>query len=165
MNTTETETITNKIVTTKSDKKKVFIELKSSDKKISHELILNRIKKFCKLKKIDKIIRIDNDTSYWTNDEKYIQEIFEKIQERNIKKIIEYSENKCIEIKQNYFNNKKILIMTNNNIDTSIILFTYMFKYIANMNWKQSITSLQSKVPIPLIIKNNLTKQIIKTII
>ena len=50
-------------------------------------------------------------------------------------------------------------------IDTSIILFTYMFKYIANMNWKQSITSLQSKVPIPLIIKNNLTKQIIKTII
>ena len=142
----------------------VFIEVKK-DNKISSHLILNRIKQFCQLKKIDKIIRIDKDTHYWENKEKFIKEIYQQIQERNIKNIIQYCEIKSIELKQHYYDNNKILLITNNNIDSSIILFIYLFKYLSNMNWKQTLQSIQSKMSIPLIIKHDITKQLIKTII
>ena len=127
----------------------IFIK---QDNIISKNLIQiqSDIKKFAKLKKISKIIRLDNDTSFWNINNEYNIEIKKKILEMNSKKLLDYVNSKVLELKQEYAQNNKVLIISNNNIETAIALFLILFKSIADMGFEHSIQSLQSKIHTPL---------------
>ena len=108
--------------------------------------IQNNIKKFCSLKHIEKIIRLDTETSFWTKKKDYSIEIRRKLVEMDNKKLLEYYKKQLIQLKQLYYNNKKLLLISSNNIDTGIGLFLYLFKNIANMAVNHSLLSLKSKM-------------------
>ena len=118
--------------------------------------IQNDIKKFHKIKKIQNLIRLDNDTSFWSNNKQYTIEIRNKKIAMQNNKLLEYIKIKINEIKQLYYSNKSILIISNNNIDTAIAFFILLFKTIANMDCKHSILSIQSKMKTPINVSNEL---------
>lgn len=125
-------------------------------------IISNRIQDFCKLKGINKLIRLDQDTSYWNKHNIYNEAIQKKIVEMEARKLIEYIKNKVNQIKQDYYNFNRTLIISNNYTDVAIILFIFMMEDMCHMNYKQSIISLQSKMNSKLVIQNQNTKLLLQ---
>ena len=77
-------------------------------------------------------------------------------------KLINYINNKINQIKQDYYNFNKTLIISNNYTDVAIILFIFMLEELCNMNYKQSLLSIQSKMHSKLIIQNQNTKLLLQ---
>lgn len=141
-----------------------FIEPKKDEKHINNSLVSNRIKEFCNVKNINKIIRLDQDTSYWNKHNMYNAQIQKQILEMEEKKLFDYFEAKTQQILNDYQNFNKTLIISNNNTDTAIALFIYLLKQLCNMNYSQSIISIQSKMKKNISFQNENTKYIIKKI-
>ena len=80
------------------------------------------------------------------------------------KKLLDYFEGKTQQILNDYNNFNKTLIISNNNTDTGIALFIYLLKQLCNMNYSQSIISIQSKMKTNISFQNQNTKYIIKKI-
>jgi len=138
-----------------------FIEI--DKKKIDNtNIIANRIQQFCKLKQINKLIRLDQDTSYWNKHNMYNAMIQQQIVEMESKKLTNYIIGKVAQIKNDYFNYNKTLIISNNYTDVAIILFIYLLEDLCNMNYKQSLISIQSKMTTKLIFQNKNTKLLLK---
>ena len=112
--------------------------------------IQNNVKKFCVLKKIEKVIRLDTETSFWSKNKNFSIEIRRKLIELDNKKLLDYYKKQLIELKQLYYDNKKVLLISSNNIDTAIGFFLFIFKNIANMSINHSILSLKSKMKTPI---------------
>ena len=123
----------------------------------------NNIKKFHSYKNIQQVIRLDDDTKFWLQNKDYTAEIKGKIREIENKKLLDYFNQKIKEIKMLYVSGKSVLIISNNNIDTSIGLFILLFKNLANMDCIHSILSIQSKVKTPITIGGDM-KYFIKTV-
>lgn len=130
--------------------------------KTINNFISHKIKQFCKDKDINKIIRLDQDTSYWNKFNMYHVNVQKKIFDMESQKMKQYMETKIAELTQSYFNYQKTLIISNNHTDTGIILFIYLLKHLCNMNYKQSLLSIQSKMNSKLIINNINTKLLLK---
>lgn len=128
----------------------------------NNNYISHQIKSFCKKKEINKIIRLDQDTSYWNKFNMYSVDIQKKVFDMETQKIKSYLSTKIAEIIQNYYNYQKTLILSNNHTDTAIILFIYLLRELCNMDYKQSLLSIQSKMNSKLIIQNINTKLLIK---
>ena len=125
-------------------------------------ILSNRIQEFCKLKKINKLIRLDQDTSYWNKHNIYNEAIQKQIVEMEANKLINYLNSKINQIKQDYLNYNKTLIISNNYTDVAIILFIYLMEEMCNMNYKQSLLSIQSKMNSKLVIQNQNTKLLLQ---
>ena len=138
-----------------------FIEV-DKNKLENTNIISNRIQEFCRLKKINKIIRLDQDTSYWNKHNMYNAMIQKQIVEMEIKKLVSYIKAKIEQIKMDYFNYNKTLIISNNYTDVAIILFINLLEDLCSMDFKQSLVSIQSKMPTKLIIQNKNTKLLLK---
>ena len=141
-----------------------FIEVKKEETHINNNIVSSRIKAFCKTKNITKIIRLDQDTLYWNKHNMYNAQIQKQILEIEEKKLFTYFQGKTKQIINDYFNYNKTIIISNNHTDTAIALFIYLLKEICNMNYKQSIISIQSKMNTNIHFQNNNTKYIIKKI-
>lgn len=118
--------------------------------------IQNNIKKFHEYKNIQKVIRLDSDTQFWSNHKQYTFEIRKKLIEIQNQKLLKYIQLKNNEIKSLYYSFKPILLISSNNIDTAIGLFILLFKFLANMNYKHSILSIQSKMKTPIHVSEEL---------
>ena len=138
-----------------------FIEI-DKKKMENTNIISNRIQQFCKLKKINRLIRLDQDTSYWNKHNMYNAMIQKQIVEMESQKLINYITGKIAQLKSDYFNYNKTLIISNNYTDVAIILFIYLLEDLCNMNYKQSLVSIQSKINTKLTIQNKNTKLLLK---
>ena len=138
-----------------------FIEI--DKKKVDNtNIISNRIQQFCKLKQINKLIRLDQDTSYWNKHNMYNAMIQQQIVQMESQKLITYITGKTEQIKNDYFNYNKTLIISNNYTDVAVILFIYLLEDLCSMDYKKSLISIQSKMPTKLIIQNKNTKLLLK---
>jgi hypothetical protein len=138
-----------------------FIEVERNNQE-NNSFISHRIKQFCKDKEINKIVRLDQDTSYWNKFNMYHIDVQKKIFDMESQKMKNYIETKIAELKQYYFNFQKTLIISNNHTDTAIILFIYLLKHLCNMDYKQSLLSIQSKMNSKIVIQNINTKLLLK---
>jgi hypothetical protein len=138
-----------------------YLEI-DKDKIENTNIISNRIQDFCKLKGINKLIRLDQDTSYWNKHNIYNEAIQKQIVEMEANKLINYLNSKINQIKQDYLNYNKTLIISNNYTDVAIILFIYLMEEMCNMNYKQSLLSIQSKMNSKLVIQNQNTKLLLQ---
>lgn len=138
-----------------------FIEVERNNQE-NNSFISHRIKQFCKDKEINKIVRLDQDTSYWNKFNMYHIDVQKKIFDMESQKMKNYIETKITELKQYYFNFQKTLIISNNHTDTAIVLFIYLLKHLCNMDYKQSLLSIQSKMNSKIVIQNINTKLLLK---
>ena len=138
-----------------------FIEVERNNQE-NNSFISHRIKQFCKDKEINKIVRLDQDTSYWNKFNMYHIDVQKKIFDMESQKMKNYIETKIAELKQYYFNYQKTLIISNNHTDTAIVLFIYLLKHLCNMDYKQSLLSIQSKMNSKIVIQNINTKLLLK---
>ena len=138
-----------------------FIEVERNNQE-NNSFISHRIKQFCKDKEINKIVRLDQDTSYWNKFNMYHIDVQKKIFDMESQKMKNYIETKIAELKQYYLNFQKTLIISNNHTDTAIILFIYLLKHLCNMDYKQSLLSIQSKMNSKIVIQNINTKLLLK---
>ena len=141
-----------------------FIEITKNETTINNNIISTKIKEFCKNKNITKIIRLDQDTSYWNKHNIYNAQMQQKILEIEETKLFTYFQNKTRQLINDYYSYNKTIIISNNHTDTGIAFLIYLLKEICDMNYTQSIISIQSKMNKNISFFNNNKKYIIKKI-
>jgi len=138
-----------------------FQTLKENNYQVNKPFILNKLSKFINKNNIDKIIKINEEASFWFRNDQYINQIEKQLEHIESDKLFEYYNLKIKELKNDYYDNKNVLIISTNNIDISIGLFILFFKINCNMNYKKAIESIQSKLHSKIFISNKM-KQFIK---
>lgn len=133
-----------------------FQTLKENNHKVNKPFILNKLSEFIKKNNIDKIIKINEETSFWFRNEQYINQIESQLESIESDKLFEYYNLKIKELKNDYYSNKKVLIISTNNIDISIGLFILFFKIKCNMNYKKALESIQSKLHSKIFLSNKM---------
>ena len=108
--------------------------------------ISTKLKKFCVLKKMKKIVRLDKDIDYWHKSRDYINEIKNQMLKNEIEKLTKYYLLKSEDLHKTYYNNTEMLILIDNRLELAVGLFLIFFKKYADMDIKQSFTAIQSKM-------------------
>lgn len=108
--------------------------------------ISTKLSKFCVLKKIKNIVRLDKDIDYWHKSRDYINEIKNQMLKNEIERLTKYYLLKSEDLHKTYYNNTEILILIDNRLELAVGLFLIFFKKYADMDIKQSFTAIQSKI-------------------
>lgn len=118
------------------------------------------LKRFCEQKKITKTIRIDKDIKYWNTSANYIQEIKAQMMEDEIKKLSSYYKRKNNELRDDYYKDENVLIISGDQLEIVIGMFITFLKEYADMDNKAILIALQSKFNNQLTISDNMRRLI-----
>ena len=138
-----------------------FQTLKENNHQVNKPFIINKLSQFINKNNIDKVIKINEETSFWFRNNQYINQIEKQLEHIESDKLYEYYNLKIKELKNDYYDNKNVLIISTNNIDISIGLFILYFKINCNMDYKKAVESIQSKLHSKIFLSNKM-KQFIK---
>ena len=90
--------------------------------------ISTKLKKFCVLKKMKKIVRLDKDIDYWHKSRDYINEIKNQMLKNEIERLTKYYLLKSEDLHKTYYNNTEMLILIDNRLELAVGLFLIFFK-------------------------------------
>lgn len=106
---------------------------------------IHLIKKFIKVKGFDKILRLDQETSFWNMKENYIFDIKTSIEEKNRQNLLSIYKNYIKIIKKNYNDGILTLIICPMNNELIIGLLLLFFKEMTELPISKLYPSIISK--------------------
>ena len=106
----------------------------------------NKLKKFCEVKKIRKMIRMDKDITSWAKSRDYINDIKKELLKQEIFTLVKYYNEKMQLILRNYYSSNETLFLIDNRIELLAGLFIIFYKKYADMQFKDGLVALQSKI-------------------
>lgn len=105
-----------------------------------------KLKKFCEVKKIRKIVRMDKDITSWGKSRDYIDDIKKELLKNEILTLVKYYNEKILLILRNYYSSNETLFLIDNRIELIVGLFIIFYKKYAHMQFKDGLLALQSKI-------------------
>lgn len=122
-----------------------------------HMDIQSSLYKFCKEKNIDKVLRMDNDITYWNISDKYTGDNKTQMKLKELKKLYEYYCDKIKLIDKCYTNDTVLLIISHDKLELLYGLFVcFMIKY-ADLPLNKSMMSAKNKIGLTIQISRKLT--------
>ena len=119
--------------------------------------IQSSLYKFCKEKNIDKVLRMDNDITYWNISDKYTGDNKTQMKLKELKKLYEYYCDKIKLIDKCYTNDTVLLIISHDKLELLYGLFVcFMIKY-ADLPLNKSMMSAKNKIGLTIQISRKLT--------
>lgn len=112
---------------------------------------INNLKKTNKILEIKEAIKIYNDINYWHYSRKYNLSIRKQILNKEINDLKEYYKKTCKLIENNFINQISTIIISKN-IDLLFGLMIFFNIYISKLDPNNSLKSVQTKLPVQIII-------------
>ena len=107
---------------------------------------INNIKKFIKIRQFEKILRLDQETSFWTTKNEYISDIKNSIDVKNRENLLLVYEKYIRIINSNFLENKLTLIISPLNSELFIGLLIMFFKKKTELPINKIYISIVSKL-------------------
>lgn len=112
---------------------------------------INNLKKTNSILNIKYAIKIYNDINYWNNSRRYNLSIRKQLLNKEINDLIKYFKDKSTTIENNFINQIPTMIISKDR-DILFGLLIFFNIYISKLNPNNSLKSLQTKIPIQVVI-------------
>ena len=116
---------------------------------------------FSQYNQIKQSISIDNHLEFWNRSDQYVIDIKKQLEIHEFQQMKLFMDKLTQLIYNNYNDNKATLILSIKNNDVGLGLWVYYFNRYAEIGLDHCLSSIQAKMPFPVMISENLRKYLL----
>jgi hypothetical protein len=116
---------------------------------------------FSQYNQIKQSISIDGHLDFWNRSDQYVIDVKKQLEIHEFQQMKQFMDKMTGLINNNYNNNKATLILSNRNNDVGLGIWVYFFNRYAEIGLDHCMSSIQAKMPFPVMISENLRKYLL----
>ena len=116
---------------------------------------------FSQYNQIKQSISIDGHLEFWNRSDQYVIDVKKQLEIHEFQQMKLFMDKLTGLIYNNYNDSKSTLILSNKNNDVGLGLWVYFFNRYAEIGVEHCLSSIQAKMPFPVMISDNLRKYLL----